>query len=69
MSSQIAFIFVLPFLRKIKRRALWSSGALLVSALGIALCALPHLARDPATLAGGWQVGLTVNRVSPSTRK
>ena len=40
--SQIAFILVLPFLRRLNKRILWTSLALMVSALGIFLCALPY---------------------------
>ena len=40
--SQIAFILVLPFLRRLNKRILWTSLALMVSSLGIFLCALPY---------------------------
>jgi len=53
--SQIAFIFFLPFLRKIKRRTMWTSIALLCSALGLFLCAMPYLVRDKTQYEGGWK--------------
>ena len=40
--SQIAFILVLPFLRRLNKRILWTSVALMVSSLGIFLCAIPY---------------------------
>ena len=43
--SQIAFIFVLPFLRKLRKRILWTSLALMVSAVGILLCAFPYFVK------------------------
>ena len=53
--SQIAFIFFLPFLRKIKRRTMWTSIALLASALGLFLCSMPYLVRDKTQYEGGWK--------------
>lgn len=53
--SQIAFIFFLPFLRKIKRRTMWTSIALLASAFGIFLCSMPYLVRDKSQYEGGWK--------------
>eukprot|EP00091_Calanus_sinicus_P007926 TRINITY_DN19291_c0_g1_i1.p1 TRINITY_DN19291_c0_g1~~TRINITY_DN19291_c0_g1_i1.p1 ORF type:complete len:237 (-),score=52.26 TRINITY_DN19291_c0_g1_i1:76-786(-) len=53
--SQIAFIFFLPFLRKIKRRTMWTSIALLASAFGIFLCSTPYLFRDKSQYEGGWK--------------
>jgi len=53
--SQIAFIFFLPFLRKIKRRTMWTSIALLASAFGLLLCSMPYLVRDKSQYEGGWK--------------
>jgi hypothetical protein len=53
--SQIAFIFALPFLRKIKRRTMWTSLALLASAFGLFLCSMPYLVRDKTQYEGGWK--------------
>ena len=43
--SQIAFILVLPFLRKLKKRIMWTSLALMVSAVGIFLCSIPYFVK------------------------
>jgi len=53
--SQIAFIFFLPFLRKITKRTMWTSLALLASAFGLVLCAMPYLVRDKTQYEGGWK--------------
>ena len=53
--SQIVFILVLPFLRKLKKRILWTSVALMVSAVGIFLCAIPYLVKDKSLYEGGWR--------------
>ena len=52
--SQICFILVIPFLSKIKKRPLWTSVALLLSALGSLLCAIPYLVKDKKLYEGGW---------------
>jgi len=53
--SQIAFIFFLPFLRKIKRRTMWTSLALLASSFGLFICSMPYLVRDKTQYEGGWK--------------
>ena len=53
--SQIAFIFFLPFLRKITKRTMWTSLALLASACGLFLCSMPYLVRDKSVYQGGWK--------------
>jgi len=53
--SQIAFIFFLPFLRKITKRSMWTSIALLASACGLFLCSMPYLVRDKEQYEGGWE--------------
>lgn len=53
--SQIAFILFLPFLRKITKRTMWTSLALLASAFGLFLCAVPYLVRDKSQYEGGWK--------------
>ena len=52
--SQILFIFALPFLGLIKKRTLWTSVSMLVTAGGLFLCALPFFLRDKADYEGGW---------------
>jgi len=53
--SQIAFIFFLPFLRKIKRRTMWTSLALLASSFGLFICSMPYLVSDKTQYEGGWK--------------
>eukprot|EP00092_Neocalanus_flemingeri_P019109 GFUD01020699.1.p1 GENE.GFUD01020699.1~~GFUD01020699.1.p1 ORF type:complete len:655 (+),score=122.20 GFUD01020699.1:219-2183(+) len=54
--SQVCFILVIPFLSKIKKRPLWTSVALLLSALGYFLCAIPYLLKDKQHYEGGWNL-------------
>ena len=53
--SQIFFIFVLPFLTRLQKRIMWTSVALMVSALGIFLCSMPYLVSDKDQYTGGWK--------------
>ena len=53
--SQICFIFVLPFLGRLRKRIMWTSIALFVSAVGIFLCSMPYLVRDKTQYEGGWK--------------
>ena len=53
--SQICFIFILPFLTRLQKRIMWTSVALIVSAFGIFLCAMPYLVRDKEGYEGGWK--------------
>jgi len=53
--SQICFIFVLPFLSRIHKRIMWTSLALMVSAVGIFLCSMPYLIKDKSQYLGGWK--------------
>ena len=48
------FIFALPFLGLIKKRTLWTSLSMMLTACGLLLCALPFLLRDRADYVGGW---------------
>jgi len=52
--SQICFIFVLPFLGLIKKRALWTSIAMLMTSFGLFLCASPFFVKDKSLYDGGW---------------
>jgi MFS family permease len=52
--NQICFIFVLPFLGRIKKRALWTSIAMLLTSLGLFLCASPFFVKDKSLYEGGW---------------
>ena len=52
--SQIMFIFALPFLALIKRRTLWTSISMIITSLGLMLCALPFFIRDKSSYVGGW---------------
>jgi len=52
--SQICFIFVLPFLGLIKKRALWTSVAMILTASGLLLCASPFFVKDKSLYEGGW---------------
>ena len=52
--SQIFFIFALPFLGMIRKRALWTSIAMLWTSLGLFLCASPFLVKDKSLYDGGW---------------
>ena len=53
-SSQILFIFALPFLGLIKRRTLWTSVSMILTACGFFLCALPFFTRERTSYVGGW---------------
>lgn len=57
--SQIFFILVLPFLPRIKKRTLWTSIAMMLSALGFFLCATPFFAKDKELYRNGWEVQQT----------
>ena len=48
------FIFALPFLGLIKKRTLWTSLSMMLTACGLLLCALPFFLRDRADYEGGW---------------
>jgi len=52
--SQICFIFVLPFLGLIKKRALWTSVSMIITAGGLLLCASPFFVKDKSLYEGGW---------------
>lgn len=54
--SQIFFILVLPFLPRIKKRTLWTSIAMMFSALGFFICATPFFAKDKELYSRGWEV-------------
>jgi len=53
---QILFIFLLPFLSKIKKRTKWTSITLVVSAIGMLMCALPFLLKNKDEYKDGWNV-------------
>ena len=48
------FIFALPFLGLIKKRTLWTSLSMMLTAGGLFLCTLPFFLRDKADYEGGW---------------
>jgi len=52
--SQIFFIFFFPLLARIRRRSLWTSVAMLLSALGTFLCAFPFLLGEKSQYEGTW---------------
>ena len=67
--SQICFIFALPFLSLIHRRALWTSVAMMLAAAGILLCASPYFAKDKAVYDGGWNVLEQEGLCTPDTEQ
>jgi len=54
--SQIFFICALPFLGRIRKRALWTSIAMISTSFGLFLCASPFFAKDKSLYNGGWNV-------------
>ena len=48
------FIFALPFLGLIKRRTLWTSLSMILTSLGLFLCALPFFIKDKSSYKDGW---------------
>lgn len=44
--SQILFVFVMPFIVKVKKRPFWTAIGLCCSALGCFMMAMPHWTRD-----------------------
>ena len=44
----------MPFLGLIKKRTLWTSLSMMLTAGGLFLCALPFFLRDKADYVGGW---------------
>ena len=55
--SQILFIFALPFLGLIKKRPLWTSVSMIMTAIGLLICTIPFFSKDSSEYAGGWNVG------------
>lgn len=49
--SQILFVFVMPFIVKVKKRPFWTAIGLYCSALGCFLMALPHWTRPDKTVS------------------
>eukprot|EP00092_Neocalanus_flemingeri_P008381 GFUD01009037.1.p1 GENE.GFUD01009037.1~~GFUD01009037.1.p1 ORF type:complete len:657 (+),score=126.71 GFUD01009037.1:144-2114(+) len=54
--SQIFFIFALPFLGIIRKRALWTSISMVGTSIGLFLCASPYLVKDKSLYDGGWNI-------------
>ena len=48
--SQFLFLFLMPYMVKVKRRPLWTAAGLSVSALGCLLLVIPHFTSDYSLL-------------------
>ena len=55
--SQILFIFAIPFLGLIKKRPLWTSVSMIMTACGLLICTIPFFTKESSQYEGGWNKG------------